>query len=310
MPIKVYKREESLGLANQITAASKIVVAASVLPKTEKSPLSLAVELYGEEYAKNAAKYLPQDIALVHSILVTTNWNKNDDVFTPDETWAARHTPTLKPANIDHVGREGVGNQIIGVITAARPVDEKYNPVYGEYDKDGNEKIPGHFNILCTTALWQAYFPEAVGTILNRIDENKQFVSMECIFNDFGYALREHSTSELNLLPRNEITAWLTANLRAYGGKGTVVINGKNYTIGRWLRSITFSGVGYVQSPANDESIVFQDYIANAAHKNDKYITISDADSLNWGESKQNFDKNVESCVWNNSTIGSIQLWA
>ena len=37
MPIKVYKREESLGLAEKIASASRVTVATSVLPKTEKT---------------------------------------------------------------------------------------------------------------------------------------------------------------------------------------------------------------------------------------------------------------------------------
>ena len=305
MAIKVYNREKGLGLEAKILASSKVITAASLLPKSEKSDLSLAVELYGEEYSKNASKYLPPDLAIVNAILVTTNWNKNDDVFTPDETWAAKYTPSLKPANQDHIGREGVGNKIIGVIMASYPVDGKYNPVHSLYSDDGKETIPEHFNILCTTALWQAYFPEAVGTILSKIDENKQFVSMECLFNDFGYALRQEGNDSLSLLPRNDVTAWLTASLRSYGGKGTVSIDGKNYTIGRWLRSLTFSGVGFVDNPANSESIVFQDYIANASNKNVKYNKINESDIKNWEESVGK----EEVCVLNMSNEGRIQLW-
>lgn len=305
MSIKVYNKEKELGLENKIINCGSVSISSTVLKRSEKKPVTIAVELYGEEYAKNMAKYLPPDIAMVNSILVSTNWNKNDDVFSPEETWAARYSPVLKPVNIDHQGRENTANKIIGVITDARAVDDNYQSVYSTV-QDGKEIIPSSFNILCSTALWQAYFPDAVGTILDRIDENKQYVSMECLFNDFGFALKEENSDVVNLLPRNDVTAWLTASLRVYGGKGTVNINGKNYTIGRWLRSITFSGIGYVENPANEKSIVFQDYVA---HANTKYNKINDADLINWEEKEEYLSKSDDYCVSNNSTLGNIELW-
>ena len=36
------------------------------------------------------------------SILVTSNWNKNDDVFDNMEVWNARQTPEHKPTNLNH----------------------------------------------------------------------------------------------------------------------------------------------------------------------------------------------------------------
>jgi hypothetical protein len=42
------------------------------------------------------------DLYRVYSILVTSSWNKNDDIFSPEEVWAARDTPVFKPTNLEH----------------------------------------------------------------------------------------------------------------------------------------------------------------------------------------------------------------
>ena len=55
------------------------------------------------------------------------------------------------------------------------------------------------------------------------------------------------------ILTRNEETSFLTKYLRSYGGIG----EHENYQIGRVLRNITFSGKGFVNRPANPESIIF-----------------------------------------------------
>jgi hypothetical protein len=76
---------------------------------------------------------------------------------------------------------------------------------------------------------------------------------MECFFKGFDYGLIDKANGNFNVLPRNEETAFLTKHLRAYGGQG----EHQNYKIGRVLRQITFSGKGFVDKPANPESIIF-----------------------------------------------------
>ena len=56
-----------------------------------------------------------------------------------------------------------------------------------------------------------------------------------------------------HIVPRNNETAFLTRHLRAYGGEGSY----QEHQIGRLLRNITFSGKGFVNRPANPESIIF-----------------------------------------------------
>ena len=76
---------------------------------------------------------------------------------------------------------------------------------------------------------------------------------MECYFKNFDYGLRNAATGEFKVLARKEDTSYLTKHLRAYGGTG----EHEGYTIGRVLRDITFSGKGFVDKPANSDSIIF-----------------------------------------------------
>ena len=54
------------------------------------------------------------DLHYLESVLVSTGWNKNDDVFTVGATWEARNTPEDKQFNFMHDE-----NDIIGHITGS-----------------------------------------------------------------------------------------------------------------------------------------------------------------------------------------------
>jgi len=73
------------------------------------------------------------------------------------------------------------------------------------------------------------------------------------MFKGFDYGLINEATGEYKILSRSENTAFLTKHLRAYGGSGKY----QDHKVGRVLRSITFSGKGYVDKPANPDSIIF-----------------------------------------------------
>jgi hypothetical protein len=61
------------------------------------------------------------------------------------------------------------------------------------------------------------------------------------------------SSSNFKTIARNDDTSWLTKHLKAYGGTGEY--NGQR--VGRLLKNITFCGKGYVEKPANPDSIIF-----------------------------------------------------
>ena len=184
----------------------------------------------------------------VKSLLVSTNWNKNDDVFSPSETWAARHTPINTQTNIGHNH-----DQIVGHITSIWVVGND-----GKIIDDSTDEIPENFHICDGSVIYRHWqnedLQERIDNLISQIDAGKMYVSMECLFPDFDYAVispkDEHYT-----IARDEKTAFLTKHLRSYGGEGTF----QGYKIGRLLKGMVFSGKGYVDSPANPNSIIFED---------------------------------------------------
>lgn len=183
------------------------------------------------------------------SILVTTTWNKNDDIFTPATVWAARNTPVHKPTNLNH---DAI--QIVGHMTNSWAIDESGNILE---ESDDVKELPDKFHILVGSViykLWDGHeeYEEKVEALLKEIDAGTKYVSMECTFADFDYGLISDN-EPIKIIARNEETAFFTKHLRAYGGDGTY----NNYKIGRVVKSISFCGKGYVDKPANPESVIF-----------------------------------------------------
>ena len=189
----------------------------------------------------------PLDLFSISSVLVSTGWNKNDDVFDPMETWVARKTPEDKPFNYMHDEMD-----IIGHITANRVVDFE-----GEAIDEGLETPPKDFNIITDAVIYKSWSDveqrERINTLVEEIKEGKWYVSMECLFPNFDYALID-SEGQTKLIERSEASAFLTKHLRAYGGSGLY----EDYKVGRLLRNISFSGKGLVSKPANPRSVILE----------------------------------------------------
>lgn len=198
---------------------------------------------------------LTSDVLWFPAILVTTNWNGNDDVFFTSEVWSARKTPVGKPVNWQHVIGEK-NNEIIGVINSCIPIKDDYSIVTDNIENI-NDIDKFHLSIGCM--IWQKYFPSYAEEIIARIPENNLFVSMECEFYGFNYAFREFNSDTIILVERTSKNSWLTQFLRAYGGRGVVKLKDKEYKIGRVLKNITFTGVGCVNTPGNNESVILID---------------------------------------------------
>lgn len=286
--ITVYDRERELGLAEVIVAETKSSLIAELNKEVNFAESSQKFYKYDGD-KEWEMKFLDEDLMAVNAVLVSAVWNKNDDVFSQEETWEARNTPVYKSVNIGHKGREGVGTDVVGVIVSAFPVDSDFNQCYSE---DGYDCPDSFKHIIVGVRVWDKYFPTHSKYIKDGINAGNMFVSMECMFTDFGYALREEGSNEVMFLERNEITAWLTQHLRRYGGEGKVKVNGKEYLIGRWLIDITFSGMGFVEIPANPDSFVFTDYLSFAEQES----------------FSENISKNIKNSVFLNK--GEILLWS
>jgi len=241
------------GLAEKMAKSCVISYTMPLTPwlPEERMPLaqsrSLASELF-PDWSKAGAN--DSDLYYTKSILVTTIWNKNTDVFDPMETWMARSTPVHKPTNIEHDEKQTVGHitDCFGMT-----VDHQIIP-----DNIVAEELPQIFHLVNGAVIYKGWRDEQLAAraskLIDEIEQGKKYVSMECMFTNFSYAVID-SNNKCSVVARDENSAWMTKHLRAYGGTGEV--NG--YKIGRLLRNITFSGKGYVDKPANPESIIFSD---------------------------------------------------
>ena len=244
--ILVYRSEAEAGLTDKIRSRNTIAYCCAVQKCEPNDEIINSV-------LSNSSLANVQDTDSLYptkSVLVSTNWNKNDDVFSIADTWAARNTPVNKPTNIEHDHY-----QIVGHITDAWAVNNEGHII----DNDTSvSDLPDMFH-LCNGAVIYKYWGDAelterVNKLIEEIEANKKFVSMECVFPDFDYAVIAPN-QDAYTVARNESTAFLTKHLRAYGGKGEY----HGYRVGRLLKNMVFSGKGYVDTPANPNSIIFGD---------------------------------------------------
>ena len=236
----IYPQETDDGLAEKISASTTISYASIVEPcEVEQNQIK----------TKTLAAVDDADLYYVQSILVSSSWNRNDDVFDRAEVWAARKTPEDKPTNLEHDE-----NTIIGHITSNWPIDNEGKAIA---DDIGMDELPEKFHIVTGSVIYKAFsspeLKERAEKLIAEIEDGTKYVSMECYFKGFDYGLTDKASGEYKVLARNDSTAYLTKYLRAYGGHG----EHENYKIGRVLRSITFSGKGFVNKPANPDSIIF-----------------------------------------------------
>lgn len=241
----IFKSERDAGLAEQITKA-RLVSYASVVEKASFTNEQIGAAI--KALANKFEEMCEGGLYPTQSILVSTIWNLNDDVFDKYETWLARKTPEDKPTNDGHDEKK-----IVGHITGNWAIDEAGNLIPDDIAADD---LPDKFHIFNTAVIYNAFSdPEMAAqakALIADIEAGKKFVSMEAYFRGFDYAIKS-SAGEMQIVQRNENTAFLTKHLRVYGGTGEY----DGYRVGRVLRGITFSGKGYVDRPANPESIIF-----------------------------------------------------
>ena len=209
------------------------------------------------------------DVTPISSILVTDIWNANNDVFTAEEILGRYETAKFKPINWMHKGSEDTENENIGVMLDTTLVYgdvPEINIIKGAEDIkcDNLRTCSGKVHIKQDGIIWSGYFPTYASKINKGIKNGTLFVSMECFFDGFGYALRKNEDSPVIFLDRTNANAKMSKDLTAFGGSGFTKYNGEKYQIGRWLKNITFSGQGVVYEPANKtknkiNSIIFAD---------------------------------------------------
>ena len=248
MTIKIYQKEIDDGIGELVKST------ASVAYCSEATIHKGSVEAAKDVISKNCSddiidKIIAEnkdqiDLHYIESVLVSCGWNKNDDVFLTEATWKARSTPEDKQFNFMHNE-----NDIIGHITGSYVLTKDGKAVTGDAE------MPEDFDIITQAVLYNSWTNEEnrerMHKIISEIQEGKWFVSMECLFSGFDYALRGPD-GDSKLLARNENSAFLTKHLRSYGGTGEY----EGYKVGRALSNIAFSGKGLVERPANPRSVI------------------------------------------------------
>ena len=277
--MQIFQQEYDDGLSQIIEESKSISYACLAEP--------LSVDSVGKKM-KAFGSVQDADMYYVQSILVSSNWNRNDDVFDPEEVWKAKETPEHKPTNLNHDE-----NLIVGHMISNYPITEEGLLI----DKDTPvENLPENFHILTGAVIYKAYtdpqLKERTKDLIASIEDGTKYVSMECYFNNFDYGLMDKVDGKVKVIARDNDSAYLTKYLRAYGGSGEK----DNYKIGRVLRNITFSGKGYVDKPANVNSIILNNKIENFddLKKEESKNFISE----NKGVSSNYIDTNtVEACI-------------
>ena len=239
--MQIFEQEIKDGLEENIKASASISYACMVEPSYKIN--------HSIKHIKSLASLNDSDLYYVQSILVTSNWNKNDDIFDKNEVWAAKNTPEDKPTNLNHDEKT-----IVGHITSNWPITDDGVLIN---ENTPIENLPDKFHILTGSVVYKGFsaqdLVDRTNQLIAEIESGEKYVSMECFFQGFDYGLLNKSTGEYKILDRNSSTAFLTKHLKAYGGLG----EHDNYKIGRVLRNITFSGKGFVDKPANPDSIIF-----------------------------------------------------
>jgi hypothetical protein len=268
--MKIYDIEKKEKLEEKIIASASIKYESAISQVVEDGVINKETEHFklslSSDFSENDIKQM--DLAYLETILVSTGWNRNDDIFLPEYTWKARATPINKKLNIEHNE-----DDIVGHMTGSYVLSNGFL-----IDNNTNE-IPESFDIVTTAVLYKIWQKqenaERMNKILAEIDEGKWFVSMECLFSDFDYGIINPEGKSI-ILPRSEATAYLTKHLRIYGGEGQY----EGHKVGRILKDFTFSGKGLVYNPANPRSIILK---SSASFKD-----AEKAEKLNIGEKVMN----------------------
>ena len=238
--IVIYKQEQLDGLTDKLKNNS---ISFASLINTDKDLISNIPDI---KLAIASANQNQRDLYYRYAILASVGWNKNDDVFDAVETWNAKNSPTDKQLNYNHDD-----SFIIGHMTEDFVLDAE-----GKIIEPTDDKIPDKFDVgvgfVIYTTLEDEERNKTVAEIIDGIEKNEWFVSMECRFPDFDYAVCDADGNQ-KTVARSKETSFLTKHLRAYGGSGEY----QGHKVGRLLKNYFFSGIGIVKKPANSRSIIF-----------------------------------------------------
>ncbi len=264
MTIKIYQKEIQDGIGELIKSTASVAYCSEATLHKEGSETANKIVSDKQILDKILAENKDQvDLYYLESVLVSTGWNKNDDVFVNKATWNARNTPEDKQFNFMHNE-----NDIIGHITGSYVLTKD-----GQAVADDTDEAPEDFDIITQAVLYNSWTDaenrSRMGKIISEIEEGKWYVSMECLFAGFDYALIGPD-GVAKVLARDDNSSFLSKHLRSYGGSGEY----EGYKIGRALSNIAFSGKGLVEKPANPRSVILNKSTAqfNVEERNNQLL--------------------------------------
>jgi hypothetical protein len=238
--IPVYKYEIAHGIAEKVKSNASVAYTSKITEFSDNFNIDILLN--------SSASANPNQIDLFYleSVLASVGWNANDDVFDIQESWGARNTPIDKPFNFMHNEKD-----IIGHLTSSKVVDFEGKVIP---DNAVIDQLPDKFDIVVGSVLYKTWsdstLQQRMIKLVEEIIAGKWCVSMECLFRNFDYAVKNIDDSINKIVARSDETSFLTKHLRIYGGSGEY----QGYRIGRLLRNFTFSGKGLVDNPANPRS--------------------------------------------------------
>jgi len=138
MTIKIYQHEINDGIGDLIKSTASVAYCAEATVQKE-----IPEEIVAKAIAENKDQI---DLYYLESVLVSCGWNKNDDVFLPEATWAARNTPEDKQFNFMHNE-----NDIIGHITGSYVLTKDGKAVADDAE------MPEDFDIITQAVLYNSW---------------------------------------------------------------------------------------------------------------------------------------------------------
>jgi hypothetical protein len=156
------------------------------------------------------------DLLYVRSCLVSAGnsigVNQNDDIFTRESAWAARHTPVMKPMNWQHQDTD-----ILGVMYSVEARDTEGNIL-----DISDDTVPDiDFDLWTEAAVFSLIYPHRADEIEARAAKGELFVSMEAWFDNYDYGIYDGSGKLTHTIARNKDTNFLDKHLRANQGTGS-----------------------------------------------------------------------------------------
>jgi len=197
--IIVFDQEIKDGLAEQISSQASVAYVSQLYAPDLEAPLK-GSPAYSDALNKFFTKSGRDDNDIYHtySILVTTSWNRNDDVFGKEEVWASKNTPQYKPTNLEHDEK-----QIVGGIIGNWLVDTNFNLID---ENTSFEELPDVYHLLVSSVIYRQWqdpeYQARAEELIEKIENGQMFVSMECVFRGFDYAVvtpdeKNHISSRL-----------------------------------------------------------------------------------------------------------------